>query len=524
MKQSLPEISLEGVMGWLRENLLLVLTFSGVIMGFGLGIGLRPFNLDDSTIDLLAYPGELFMRLLKLMILPLIIASLVTGAASLNAKMNGMIAMRTIAFFTFTSLLAASIGLVLVIIVHPGSPEIKAVVGSGNQAERKIDIMDNFLDLGRSLVPDNLFQATFQTAGTKYEEGLDAATNTTKYTKVLAYRGGTNTLGIIFFCLTFGTVLGSIGRKAESVITFFKVIDEVIMKMVNGIMWISPIGISSVICAKILGVANLSSVMSQLGLFILTACSGIFIYQFVIYQAIYFFFIRKNPFKFWWGLFQAWMTAFATASTAAALPITFRCMEDKNKVDPRISKFVLPIGATVNMDGTALFVTVASIFIAQMNDIPLNAGSYATVVLTSTAASIASASVPSAALVLMLIVLTAIEAPVADVSLLWAIDWFVDRCRTTNNMMGDCYCAAVVEALSRKELDAMDQLNEKLRLEEEEKLTGPLTSLASLGMHKSPSTSSNGSRVAVPEEVIVVENSTDEEDEETKALNPLPIV
>merc|ERR1712062_727800 len=133
---------------------------------------------------------------------------------------------------------------------------------------------------------------------------------------------------------------------------------------------------------------------------------------------------------------------------------------------------------------------------------------------------IASASVPSAALVLMLIVLTAIDAPVADVSLLWAIDWFVDRCRTTNNMMGDCYCAAVVEALSRKELDAMDQLNEKLR--QEEKLMGPLTSLASLGMHKSPSTSSNGSRVAVPEEVIVVENSTDEEDEETKALNPLP--
>ena len=131
------------------------------------------------------------------MILPLIIASLVTGAASLNAKMNGMIAMRTIAFFTFTSLLAASSGLVLVIIIHPGSPEIKAVVGSGNQAERKIDIMDNFLDLGRSIVPDNLFQATFQTAGTKYEEGLDAATNTTKYTKVLAYRYNIFTLTLV---------------------------------------------------------------------------------------------------------------------------------------------------------------------------------------------------------------------------------------------------------------------------------------------------------------------------------------
>merc|ERR1712227_1019997 len=182
---------------------------------------------------------------------------------------------------------------------------------------------------------------------------------------------------------------------------------------------------------------------------------------------------------------------------AAALPITFRCME-KNKVDPRISKFVLPIGATVNMDGTALFVTVASIFIAQMNDIPLNAGSYATVVLTSTAASIASASVPSAALVLMLIVLTAIEAPVADVSLLWAVDWFVDRCRTTNNMLGDAYGAAVVEALSKKE---MKQLDGDSGLVKEPGNGGP-DEEALIGIYKAPSTGSNGSSVKVREEIL----------------------
>merc|ERR1719373_1486169 len=137
------------------------------------------------------------------------------------------------------------------------------------------------------------------------------------------------------------------------------------------------------------------------------------------------------------------MTSFATASTATALPISLQCLE-KARVDKRISKFVMPIGATVNMDGTAMFVTVASIFIAQMNNISLNGADYVTVVLTSTAASVASASVPSAALVLMLIVLTAIDAPVKDVSLLWAVDWFVDRCRTTNNMLGDAYCAAIV--------------------------------------------------------------------------------
>jgi len=311
MMKSLPTITMSGIRAWLKENLLLVLTFTGVLSGFFFGILLRTLELSPETILLIAYPGELFMRLLKLMILPLIIASLITGAASLNAKMNGMIALRTIVFFILTSLLSACVGLVLVITIHPGNPETKILLGSGTTDEKKIDIIDNFLDLGRNLIPDNLFQAAFQTVGTKYSTDSENGI----LIKILSYRSGTNTLGIIFFCLTFGTVLGSLGKKGQLVVDFFKIIDEVIMKMVNAIMWISPVGISSVICAKILGVAHLSSVMSQLGLFIFTVCSGIFIYQFTFLQAIYFIFVRKNPFKFWWGLFQAWMTAFATAST-----------------------------------------------------------------------------------------------------------------------------------------------------------------------------------------------------------------
>merc|ERR1711936_574544 len=452
----IPTIKMNQVWAWLKENLLLLLTFLGVISGFVLGLGLRNLSIPADTILLISYPGELFMRLLKLMILPLVIASLITGSASLNAKMNGMIALRTILFFILTSLLSAVVGLCLVVAAHPGNPATRAEINTTTTdllADKKGDIMDNFLDLGRNLVPDNLFQAAFETAGTRQISDPDTGEDKRK----LTYRSGTNTLGIIFFCLTFGTCLGSVGPRAKPVIDFWIVIDDVIMRMVSIIMWISPVGIASVISAKILLVSDLASIMSQLGCFILTVCGGIFLYQFTFLQAIFFLFTKKNPFQFWWGIFQAWMTAFATASTAAALPITFRCMEN-NKVDTRISKFVLPIGATVNMDGTALFVTVASIFIAQMNNIQLSPVDYVTVVLTSTAASIASASVPSAALVLMLIVLTAIDVPVQDVSLLWAVDWFVDRCRTTNNMLGDCYGAAVVEALSKKELEAMDRV------------------------------------------------------------------
>jgi len=211
------KIGIDKLNTWLKDNLLLLLTFTGVLGGFIMGLLLRSFNLSNEAILLIAYPGEIFMRLLKLMILPLIIASLITGAASLNAKMNGMIALRTIMYFIATSLISACVGLILVIVIHPGSSEVKTLLGSGTTTEKKIDIIDNFLDLGRNLIPDNLFKAAFETAGTKHVSSVDGS----QMTKVLSYRPGTNTLGIIFFCLTFGTVLGSLGRKAQIVIEFF---------------------------------------------------------------------------------------------------------------------------------------------------------------------------------------------------------------------------------------------------------------------------------------------------------------
>jgi solute carrier family 1 (high affinity glutamate transporter) protein 2 len=200
-------------------------------------------------------------------------------------------------------------------------------------------------------------------------------------------------------------------------------------------------------------------------------------------------------------------------------------MSEKNHVDPRISKFVLPIGATVNMDGTALFVTVASIFIAQINGMELNAGDLVTVVLTATATSVATASVPSAALVLMLIVLSAIDAPYQDVSLLWAVDWFVDRCRTTNNMLGDCYGAAVVEALSKKELDAMDKEAEdekrkELEMDVERGHETIVKNAKKMDSEERVSNASsgslNGSSVEVPAVIIVDDSDKDEEVEDQK--------
>ncbi|XP_021703849.1 excitatory amino acid transporter isoform X1 [Aedes aegypti] len=465
---------------WMRfvsENKLILVTLSGVLLGVVLGFTLRPLELSEDTIMLIAYPGELFMRVLKLMILPLVIASLISGSSSLNAKLNGKIALRTFAYFALTSLLNAILGTTLVLLIHPGDPRMhEAMVEYSVSGGKTVSLMDSILDLGRNIFPDNIFQAALQQAHTVYVPRSNAingsvlpvvnakptAHNTFSWDdedeliRIVEYRPGTNTLGIVFFCLVFGTLLGTIGSKGYVVIQFFGAIFDVIMKMVTGVMWLTPIGVGSVIAGKILAVSDISLVMTQLAWFIFTVLFGVLLYQWVIVQFIYFMFLKKNPFKLYVSLIQPMLTAFATASTAAALPLTFRCMEDKVKIDTRITRFVLPIGANINMDGTALFISIASIFIAQMSSMELNFGQILTVVLTSTAASMSSASIPSAALVLLLVVLTAIDAPMHNVTLLFAVDWCVDRIRTTNNFLGDCYCAAIVEHLSKKELKLTD--------------------------------------------------------------------
>ncbi|KAH8282938.1 hypothetical protein KR054_010996, partial [Drosophila jambulina] len=475
-------VELTGYRRWLSDNLMLLVTLSGVLLGVTLGLSLRPLNLHGDSIMLISYPGELFMRVLKLMILPLVISSLIAGSASLNAKMNGKIALRTLVYFASTSFFNAALGIALVLLIHPGNPDLHNADDRSTD-RRAVNLLDSLLDLGRNVFPDNLFQASIQQAHTVYlpkpsilhvfnetmndtlisggsaveaQRQAEDLTEDVVLVRDVQYRSGTNTLGIVFFCLVFGTFLGTIGQKGQVVVDFFAAIFEVIMKMVTCVMWLTPVGISSVIAGKILSVDDLGLVMAQLMWFIITVAIGVFLYQFVVMQAIYFVVVRRNPFKFYAGLIQAMLTAFATASTAAALPITFRCMNEKLRVDPRITRFVLPIGCNINMDGTALYIAVASIFIAQMSGMVLGFGELLTVLLTSTAASMSSASVPSAALVLLLVVLTAIDAPVQDVTLLFAVDWFVDRIRTTNNMLGDCYTAAIVEELSRKELMALD--------------------------------------------------------------------
>ncbi|KAL6259073.1 hypothetical protein P5V15_008994 [Pogonomyrmex californicus] len=455
---------LQMVIEWMRSNLLLALTITGVLLGLIFGFLGRLANFSPQSITLVSFPGELLMRMLKMFILPLIISSLISGMAQLDVQRSGRIGFRALTYYSITTILAAIVGIAMVLMIHPGNPQIKTTVAAVVKAEEtKVSTIDAILDIIRNMLPENLVQACFQQVQTSYVKKkvvVIGSANQSEYIvePTLVYKDGTNVMGMIVFCIIFGVLAGQIGPRGKLMVDFFVVLNEIIMKLVTiVVVWYSPFGIMCLIAGKIMSITNLAATAQMLGLYMVTVVLGLMIHAIITLPLIYWFITRKNPAVFFRGMMQAWVTALGTASSAATLPLTFRCLEENNKIDPRVTRFVVAVGATVNMDGTALYEAVAAIFIAQLNGISLGFVEVITVSLTATLASVGAASIPSAALVTMLLVLTALGLPTNDVSLLFAIDWMLDRIRTSINVLGDGYGAGIVYHLSKAELDKMDE-------------------------------------------------------------------
>ncbi|XP_073398718.1 excitatory amino acid transporter 3 [Dendrobates tinctorius] len=466
----------------LRNNWLLITTVVAVVLGIGLGVLVREYgklsNLDKIYF---AFPGEILMRMLKLIILPLIVSSMITGVAALDSSVSGKIGLRAIVYYFCTTVIAVILGIVLVVSIKPGvSQSADDIDRTGSTPE--VTTVDALLDLLRNMFPENLVQACFQQYKTKREEikpskepdknsttekndtfslfATEEPENKTKEYKIVGlYTDGVNVLGLIVFCLVFGVVIGKMGEKGQVLVDFFNALNDATMQIVQIIMWYMPLGILFLIAGKIIEV-NDWEIFRKLGLYMATVLSGLAIHSIIVLPLIYLVIVRKNPFRFAMGMAQALLTALMISSSSATLPVTFRCAEEKNRVDKRITRFVLPVGATINMDGTALYEAVAAVFIAQLNDMNLDVGQIVTISVTATAASVGAAGVPQAGLVTMVIVLSAVGLPAEDVTLIIAVDWLLDRFRTMVNVLGDAYGTGIVEKLSKKELEQMDITSE----------------------------------------------------------------
>ncbi|MEK7486534.1 MAG: dicarboxylate/amino acid:cation symporter, partial [Planctomycetota bacterium] len=258
---------------------------------------------------------------------------------------------------------------------------------------------------------------------------------------------------LIFFSILLGAALSTLGPRAKGVIDGFSVLNDAIMKIVEWIMVIAPVGIFGLVAGRIGAAGGFSGFLPELiavGKYCFTVILGLTIHGIIILPALLWIFGKRNPWTFTKGMATALLNAFSTASSSATIPLTLEGVEKENGISHRTTSFVVPLGATVNMNGTALYEAVAAIFIAQVYGIPLPLSTQIIIVLTATLAAIGAAGIPEAGLVTMVIVLRAVDLPVEGIGLLLAVDWILDRFRTTINVWGDCVGAGIIETLENR--------------------------------------------------------------------------
>lgn len=409
-----------------------------MVLGIGYGMIASQTGLDTVTEDFVKPFGTIFVHLLELIAVPLVLTSLVVGITNLHdirqlSRMGG----KTIAIYLITTVCAITIGLAAVNLIKPGKvlPEktrnellasYRQNAGSSSQSAGKVlqrKPLEPFVDI----VPINFFAAASDNG---------------------------KMLQIVFVAILLGIGLLQISKdKGESLIKLFDGLNDVILKIVDYIMKTAPIGVFALMSSLIVDMAghDLSKAINllyALGWYILTVAIGLFIHTIVVYQSLFKIFGNMKFRDFIRGIRQAMLLGFSTSSSLATLPVTMECVEKNLGVNEEVSSFVLPVGATVNMDGTSLYQAVAAVFIAQALGLGLDFYQQIMIVITATLASIGAAGVPGVGIIMLVIVLKAIHVPVEGIALIIGVDRIIDMLRTTVNITGD---AAVSVAVASSE-------------------------------------------------------------------------
>lgn len=408
----------------------------GILLGLLFGVLMLQFPAGKQfVVDWIKPWGEIFINLLKLIAIPLIITSLIKGIADLKdvgnlGKMGGI----TFSLYVLTSVLAIGIGLFLVNTFEPGkviSPETRVEMLSsyGQEAEQRVAIADNLQEKRGPLqalvdvVPENFFGA--------------ASSNS-------------NMLQVIFFTILFGVGMIMVpADRVAGVKDFISGANDVVLKIVDIIMTWAPYGVFGLMTALVVESPS-ADVFVALAAYGFTLVFGLGLLAFVIYPILVRFFGKISPKRFFKGIAPAQLVAFSTSSSAATLPVTMECMEQNLGIDKKVTSFVVPIGTTINMDGTTMYQAVAVVFIAQVLGYDLSLMDQLTIVLTATLAGIGSAAVPGAGILMLVIVLESIGVDPAGIALIFAVDRPLDMCRTVVNVTGDVVVATIVQRFTKK--------------------------------------------------------------------------
>ncbi|XP_043797393.1 excitatory amino acid transporter 3-like isoform X1 [Apis laboriosa] len=432
----------------LKQKLILG-TIIGVCAGILLGFVLKTFTLQPWSkrdIMYLKFPGELFMRLINCLILPLITSSIVS--ATCNLKKSGHIGTMALYYYITTTLLGIVLSVTLVQTIRPGDLLKNKNIISQNATKSFITV-DTILDLFRNFIPENIVSACLFQYQTVLKKSKNESVPINEWEINHINIAGTNVLGLVVFSLILGLAIGDIGVKGEPLINFFQSLSDVMMKIMNWTIMLVPISALFLISAKILEVEDFNNVIKQLGIYILTVFSGLLIQGLILLPLLYFICTRQSPYKIIVKLGPAFVTAFGTSSSTATVPVTISCLKHIG-IPSKISRFIVPIGATINMDGIALYESIGAIFIIQLHGLQFSLFKIIIICITCTLSCIGAAGLPSGGYVMLIMVLNSVGVPVEDVSLIIAIDWFVDRFRTTLNIVADALGAGIITHYYKK--------------------------------------------------------------------------
>ncbi len=413
-----------------------------MVLGVLYGLLASKMGWIDFTNDLIKPWGKIFINLLKLIAVPLVFASLIKGVSSLSdiSKLS-VIGGKTIGIYLFTTVVAVTFGLLLVNIIQPGTSfseekrmELKEQYASNAAskiASAKDVKEDGPLQFIVDMVPSNFIQAT---------------------------GNNKNMLQVIFFAILFGIAIVMLPNEKTSIVKgFFDGVNDIILQIVDLIMLTAPYGVFALLGGLVVDFGGSAELFQALGIYSLSVVIGLLLMIMVVYPLILKSFTKLKYFDFFKGIAPAQMLAFSTSSSAATLPVTMERCEDHLGVSEEVSSFVLPLGATINMDGTSLYQAVAAVFIAQAFGYDLDLSQQLTIVLTSTLASIGAAAVPGAGMVMLVIVLSSIGIDPEGIALIFAVDRLLDMLRTVVNVTGDATVASVVAATEGQLKDVTDK-------------------------------------------------------------------
>ncbi|MEC7822498.1 MAG: dicarboxylate/amino acid:cation symporter [Candidatus Neomarinimicrobiota bacterium] len=409
----------------------------GLLLGVVYGIASAINGWTEFTSNFVSPFGTIFLNLLKLIAVPLVVSSLITGVASLSdTRKLSRIGMKTILLYIGTTAVAVSIGLILVNLLEPGSaiPDSYQETLSNEYIEKAADKKSAADSVQKNrgplqplvdMVPSNIFSA--------------ASNNS-------------NMLQVVFISIIFGISLIGIDRKfSKPVLEFLEGINQLIIKLVEIIMYFAPYGVFALMAKTISSVSGdisqISSILSALLFYMGVVIAGLFMHMSITYISILKIFTNISLKHFFKSIGPVQLVAFSTSSSGATLPVTMKRCEKDLGVSEEISSFVLPLGATINMDGTALYQGVAAVFIAQAVGMDLTFADQFTIVATAVLASIGTAAVPGAGIIMLVIILEAINVPSEGIALILGVDRILDMIRTTTNVTGDATIACAMDSL-----------------------------------------------------------------------------